>query len=310
MVVNGIWGFHSVGVWYVLRKTETPYVIIPHGMLNPWFRQPYSWKHTKKTLVWKTVQWRVLREARAVFYTCEMERALGRTLYTPYRCADAVVGLVGTDLSLPDRAAARQAVLETLPEVGSRAVILYLSRLHPMKGCDLLIRAFQSVLAAHPNLHLVIAGPGDGPFPEELRALSAQLDVGANVSFAGQVSRPLKNALFGCAELFALPSHCEAFPLAVVEALGNGVPVLITDKVNIWREISEDAAGLIDTDDLKGTTASLTRWAQRTAAGRQEMATAARRCFEKRYAIDSVAAQFTAALAGHGLHDHAVGTTN
>jgi glycosyltransferase involved in cell wall biosynthesis len=101
------------------------------------------------------------------------------------------------------------------------------------------------------------------------------------------------NAKWGAlrgAEVFLLPSHQENFGIAVAEALSCGTPVLISDKVNIWREIETDAAGLVGPDTAAGTLATLARWTTLSAEAKSAMRAAALDCFQRRFAISAAAA--------------------
>jgi glycosyltransferase involved in cell wall biosynthesis len=89
--------------------------------------------------------------------------------------------------------------------------------------------------------------------------------------------------------VFCLPSHQENFGIAVVEALACGKPVLISDKVNIWREIEQDGAGLVAPDTLAGTVDTLQRWLALTPAEAAAMRLAARRSFRERFQVEQVA---------------------
>jgi glycosyltransferase involved in cell wall biosynthesis len=88
------------------------------------------------------------------------------------------------------------------------------------------------------------------------------------------------------AEAFVLPSHQENFGIAVVEALACGTPVLISNKINIWREIEADNAGYVENDDLAGTTALLRRWAETNPPVRMAMKASAKDCFGRRFEIE------------------------
>ncbi len=109
-------------------------------------------------------------------------------------------------------------------------MILFLGRLHPKKGCDLLLEAFAKVSANDSSLTLVMAGPDQWDGELQRRA-------GANVLFTGMLEGSLKWSALRAAEVFILPSHQENFALSVVEALACARPVLISDRINICREV-------------------------------------------------------------------------
>ena len=91
IIVEGLWQFHGFGVWRVLHSATTPYFVYPHGMLDPWFKRTYPLKHLKKWLYWPWAEYRVLRDARAVIFTCEEERRLARESFWLYSASEAVL---------------------------------------------------------------------------------------------------------------------------------------------------------------------------------------------------------------------------
>ena len=108
--------------------------------------------------------------------------------------------------------------------------------------------------------HLVIAGPDEEGLKPELLSLASEAGVSDRVHFPGMLQGDAKWGAFYAAEAFVLPSHQENFGVAVAEALACGTPVLISNQVNIWREIAEDGVGLVEDDDLAGTMRLLERW--------------------------------------------------
>src|SRR2546423_15365930 len=130
-----------------------------------------------------------------------------------------------------------------------------------------------------------MAGPcADDGYLRRLRELAAQ--AGDSISFPGMLTGDLKWGALSAADTFVLPSHQENFGIAVVEALACGTPVLISNKINIWREIEADQAGLIENDDLAGTKNLLTRWLATPAERRATMRENARKCFGARFEIE------------------------
>ena len=300
VIVNGIWQFNSLGVRAALRGTATPYCLFTHGMLDPWFKRQYPLKHLKKWLYWPWAEYRCLRDAAAVFFTAEEERRLARQSFWLYRCNEVVVNY-GTAGPAGDPAAQRALFLAQFPALRDRRILLFLGRLHEKKGCDLLLDAFAQIRAKNPaarDFHLVMAGPGEGAFAARIKARAEQLGIAGQVTWPGMLSGALKWGAFHAAEVFVLPSHQENFGISVAEALACGKPVLISNKINIWREIAEDGAGLVEDDDLAGTIALLDRWTALDERGREAMAGRARSCFARRFEITQAAQSLEKALAG------------
>ena len=186
-----------------------------------------------------------------------------------------------------------------------KRLILFLGRLVTKKGCDLLVRAFMNLPARPADAVLVMAGPDDDIDPAFTRTLRDSTGEQLAVLWPGMLTGDLKWGALCAAEVFILPSHQENFGLAVVEALACGRPVLISDKVNIWREIEADAAGLFADDTVAGTASLLTRWFALSDAERQAMCLRARASFESRYQIDRATASLVVQLASFGAADKA-----
>jgi glycosyltransferase involved in cell wall biosynthesis len=289
VIVHGVWQYSSFGVWRALRGTSTPYFVFPHGMLDPWFKRTYPLKHLKKLLYWPWGEYRVLRDAAAVLFTSEAERRLARESFSRYRCREEVVNY-GTAAPDVDLDGARESFLARFPHLRGKRIFLFLGRLAEKKGCDLLIDAFAEVRRSRgdDSLHLVMAGPpASESYQAYLRGLAGEAfgDDGAEsaLTFTGMLAGELKWGAFGAAEAFVLPSHQENFGIAVVEAMACGTPVLISNQVNIWREIVADGAGFAEDDDRAGTVRLLTRWLDFPEAG--QMRAAAKASFAKRFEI-------------------------
>ena len=293
VIIHGLWQYSSFGVWRALRGTNTPYFVFPHGMLDPWFNRTYPFKHIKKLLYWPWAEYPVLRDAAAVLFTSEEERRLARESFSPYRVHEVVVNY-GTAAPSVDLENARRDFWNRFPQLRENRFLLFLGRLHEKKGCELLIQAFattRKTAGADRSLQLVIAGPcADESYLRHLKDLAASMtgnDREENpITFAGMLTGNLKWGAFAAAEAFVLPSHQENFGIAVVEALACSTPVLISNKVNIWREIVNDGAGFADEDDGDGITRLIERWIQTPVAERETMRLNAKKCFERHFEIN------------------------
>ncbi|RDU95991.1 glycosyltransferase [Trinickia dinghuensis] len=286
VIVHGLWQYHGFATRQALRGLPVPYYVFAHGMLDPWFKHTFPLKHLKKWLYWPWAEYRVLRDARAVLFTTEEERLLARQSFWLYRVRERVVSY-GTVEPQDDPASLRAAFFSAYPALASRRLLLFLGRIHPKKGCDILLRAFARVAPSEPLLHLVIAGTGNDETVARLHALALELNIADRITWTGLLQGDLKWGAFCASDAFVLPSHQENFGIAVVEALASGMPALISDKINIWREVDADGAGLVASDTVEGTAMNLRRWLALDASSRMHMRERAHAAFIARFTIDA-----------------------
>lgn len=286
VLVHGLWQYQGWGTHTALKDGVTPYLVFPHGMLDPWFRRSYPLKHLKKQIYWKLRESRVLGGAAAVCFTCDEERRLARDSFKPYQVKERVVAF-GTADSIYDPARQSAAWARCCPAAQMRPYLLFLGRLHPKKNIEALLRAHGQRAARNPFApDLVIAGPGlETSYGQSLLRLANNVCRQGTVHWTGMIENAVKwGALRGC-EAFVLASHQENFGIAVAEALACSRPVLISNKVNIWREIEIDGAGLVRGDSPGEVAGLLDDWMAVRPAKRDEMKRAARRCFDSRFHI-------------------------
>lgn len=295
VVINGLWQYHAYGAWKVLRKTGTPYFVYTHGMLDPWFKHAYPLKHLKKWLYWPWADYRVLRDSTAVLFTCEEEMRLAPESFWLYKANSRVVKY-GAARPPNDVDRLRLNFLDKFPNLQDKRLLLFLSRIHEKKGCDLIIEAFANLSSVSPDLMLVMAGPDQTGITADLVQLAKRLGVEDRIIWTGMLQGDLKWGAFYASELFVLPSHQENFGISVAEALGCGLPVLISNKVNIWREIQTDGSGFVGNDDLADTERSLANWLSLSAEERSSMKQKARCSFEDRYTVDQMASSLLSTI--------------
>jgi len=289
VIVNGIWQYLSFAAWRRYAGSTIPYYVLPHGMLDPWFKETFPLKHLKKWLYWPWAEYRVLRDAAAVIFTSEEERLLARKSFWLYHAREKVspLGIEALEIS----PTAKSEFFSRYPKLQNTRNFLFLGRLHPKKGCDILLDAFAKI-SPRNGMSLILAGPDQVGWEQKLRKQVARLNLIENVVFTGMLQGAMKEGALAGADAFVLPSHQENFGISVVEALAAGVPVLISNRVNIWREIDSDRAGFVESDDVAGTTRLLQRWIDTSPAEREAIRQNARKCFEQRFesnhAVDSL----------------------
>ncbi|SRR6266568_4464665 len=292
VVMHGIWNYSSFGAWRGLRKQSTPYYMFVHGMMDPWFRDQYPLKHIAKLFYWWMGEGRVLRDASAVLFTCEEEKVRSRRIFYGHSYKERVVRY-GTAGPTGDAGRERSAFLEAYPALQGKQFLLFLSRIHPKKGCDLLIRAFANNPDQFaPGLQLAMAGPDQVGWVAELKDLANKLGVADRVHWLGMLKGELKWGALRSADALILPSHQENFGIAVAEAMACSTPVLISDKVNIWREVEATKGGFVQPDTQEGTQNLIRRFCALSASERLQMGNAARSGFLNYFESEAAAHDF------------------
>ena len=285
VIVNGIWEYMGLAVWLALHRSDIPYFVYPHGMLDPWFKNTYRLKHLKKILYWLLVEYRVLRDARNVLFTCEEEKLLARESFLPYKVNEAVSPL---GISAPPKNISNltDKFINLFPNLRGKRIVLYIGRIHEKKGCDLLINAFAEIIKSNDNLHLLIAGPDQNELASTLKNKVQNLGISNHVTWTGMLQDDQKWGAFHSAEVFCLPSHQENFGIVVIEALASAKPTLISNKINIWRDILNTQAGFVDEDTLDGTLRNFQRWLKLDESEYKQMSVNAQKCFIEKFHID------------------------
>jgi len=293
LVVHGLWQYHGLLTRRALLGSAVPYFVYPHGMLDPWFKRAYPGKHAKKWLYWMAAERSVLRDAAAVLFTTQEESRLAPQSFPLLQARHEVLGY-GLALDETARQARASDFLQRFAGLQGLRLLLFLGRLHPKKGCDLLIEAFATVAQQDLRLHLVMAGPAPADLLAALHSLVQQLGLVERVTFAGMLQGAEKWGAMRAAEAFVLPSHQENFGVAAAEALAMGVPALLSTQVNIWREVVSGGAGLAEADTLAGTGQLLSRWLALSPEARAHMRSAAAPCFERHFQADAWAQRMLA----------------
>jgi glycosyltransferase involved in cell wall biosynthesis len=257
-------------------------------MLDPYFKRRFPLKHLKKMIYWHLFLQRVLRGATTLLFTCEEEKVLARQSFLHYRVREMVVpyGIFGPDC---DKAAGVRDFLKNWPGLKGKRMAISMGRINPKKGTDILIRAFAATLANDPLWRLVIAGPDEKGLRNSLTSLAESLGVADRVTWTGMLKDKMKWGALASAEVFVLPSHQENFGIVVAEALASGLPVIISDKVNIWREVANRWAGLICDDTLEGTTTALRRWQSLSADEIAALRIRSKKCFDELFNYETTA---------------------
>jgi glycosyltransferase involved in cell wall biosynthesis len=292
VIMNGLWQYPGYALAQATqRPNRPPYFIFPHGMLDPWFQRAPGrrLKSIRNWFHWKLVERHVIQQARALFFTCAEEMRLAGNTFHPYRPQHQTN--VGFGILPPPEyhAGMPAAFAEKCPGLKGRPYFLFLGRIDPKKSVDILVQAYAELSRSPgPLPKLVVAGPGlETPFGKKMQALAARTCPPGSVIWPGMITGDAKWGALHQAEAFVLMSHQENFGVAVVEALACATPVLISNQINIWREIEADQAGLVARDHLAGARQLLQAWLRLAPTEKQAMKSAARSSYEKHFRIEA-----------------------
>lgn len=288
--------------WAAFKEAQTakvPYIVSPHGSLDPWIRARGRIRKSATNLLWQD---RMFRNASAIHATSHEElRLISDVAPNTQRY---VVGN-GVDYeafqTLPPRGPFRCE-----HQIPSNApLILFLGRISAKKGVDVLIQSFREVLHRVPDAYLAIVGPDDEGLTPSLRAHARQNGVGNRVAFAGPRYGDDRLAALADADLWALPSHTENFGNAVIEAMAAGVPVAISTQVNLAPDVQADRAGLVAPPVAAAFAEALVKPLLNPAL-HQDLASAGR-AFAAKYSWPSVAARLAGMFSDVVMRHRAVG---
>ena len=282
IVAHGLWQWPGVEALRIHKKSNLPYVVFPHGMLDPWFKNTYPFKHLKKQLYWWWRQEEILRRARAVCFTTKEEMRLAQKTFWPSRFNSLVTGLGVEDPPAED-ISIQQNLMDEFPQLKNKRVLLYLGRFHEKKGVDLLLDAWKK--CQKKDQVLVLAGPEVKDSYFKLLKEKSQNDH-KDIVWTGMLKGERKWAILRIADALILPSHQENFGMVVAEAMAVGKPVYLTNKVNLWREVMEAGAGLVESDDQDGVDCLIDKW---RANQHKNMGKNAENCFRDKLHIRKAA---------------------
>jgi glycosyltransferase involved in cell wall biosynthesis len=282
VIVHGIWQYQCVALLQAFQKGDPPVVVFVHGNLDPYFIDNFPFKNIKKSVHYRLVEARLFRRAHAVLFTCDEERRLASSSYRPI-VGNRQTVRYGIDPPEFDPAAYKGTFAGIKEKYKDKHLILFFGRIHPKKGCDLLLHAFARIARENPSAHLLMVGPDEVGSVPKLKRLAERLGIAGKVSWLGPAYGDDKWFLFSSADVFILPSHMENFGIAIVEAMSQGTPVLISTRINIHRDIVRAGAGFSAPDTIDGTVELLTRWFSLSESERCAMGKRARQLVADRF---------------------------
>ena len=277
--LHGLWKWTSLAVLRASRATHTPRVVSPHGMLDRW---ALARSVAQKRVAWWLYEAANLRGADCLHALCEAEVAQIRDAGLTN-----AVAVIPNGVDLPP--AAPSAGCEAVEAVvHGRRVLLFLSRIHPKKGLIPLMHAWAACGTRHGDWVLAIAGPDEGGHEAEVRRLVTSLGVEDSVLFVGPQYGPAKAAWLAVSSAFVLPSFSEGFPMAILEAMAYGLPVVMTPACN-FPEAQAAGSAIAATPAPESLVEAIERLTALSDTERRAMGARGRELAAREYAWDRIA---------------------
>lgn len=247
--VHAIWNFPSWWAMRAARRAAVPYVVAPQGSLAPW---ALGQNRFGKMLYGRLTEVPLLRRADCLQALTETELRQCRAFGLDTRAA---IIPNGVDPCWLDGNHRPDPGYFDLP--ADARSLLFLSRIHLKKGLELLVDTMEILRKELPLLHVVVAGSDAGSgYLAQIQQRCRERGVADRFRFLGELDGPRKRAAFAAAHAFVLPSHSEGLPVAALEALASGVPVVLSEACNL-PQVAESRAGFVVPPDTAGIAAAL-----------------------------------------------------
>ncbi len=277
--IHGIWEVSTWVAAQAARSRGVPYVVSAHGMLERW---ALGQKALKKAVYGALIERPTLKRAACLHALTQAEAED----YRRFGCT-APIAVIPNGVRVPS-VVTSDLFLRQHRELEGKRIVLFLGRIHAKKGLDLLVRAWREVADEHPEAHLVLAGPDFEGTRARIAALIEAEGLGDQILLPGMLRGEQKWSALAAAECFVLPSFSEGLSISVLEAMGVGVPVIISTQCNL-PEVAEVGAGWVIPAEGKALASALLSMLGQSPASNQETGGRGRVFVRERYNWGTVA---------------------
>jgi len=236
--IHELWHFPHFAAYLSAQRENKPYCISIHGHLSPW---ALNHKNIRKRIYMNLFQNKTIESASVLHAVTQEEinhiEDLGITNETR---------LIPNGLSTSTHYESVSAsdFINAYPRLRGKPILLFLGRIHPVKGLDLLSEAFTEIVQTNPNVHLVIAGPDENGYKKRITDILKRNQTLKNCIFTGMLSDLDKTSALKASNILVLPSYSEVMGISTLEGMEAGLPVVITEGCQ-FPEIGKAGAGLV-----------------------------------------------------------------
>lgn len=280
---NAVFSLPNLPAYWACQREKVPYIITPHGMLEPWV---LAYKAFKKKIFYNLLEKPAINQASGIQVTGTSEKDNIKTLNLNTPLFLIPNGIFAKDFeSLPSAS----LFLDKFPETKDRQLILFLGRIDPKKGLDLLAPAFAKTHQQFPNTHLVIAGPDNVGYLPTVKGYFEELGCLDKVTFTGMLTGNMKYSALSAASIYVAPSYSEGFSMSILEGMASGLPCIFTTTCNFPEAKKAQAAKVIGVNQEEIAEALL--WCLSNSEEATKMGDRARKFILENYTWDRIAKQ-------------------
>jgi len=289
--IHALFSYSSYAAANIAKRNGVPYIVRPLGVLNRWGME--NRRKFLKKISFRFIEQPILRGAAAVHFTSHQERLEAWEAGVE---TESVVIPLAVDLDGVSESASAENFYQKFSQARGRKIILFLSRIDPKKGLDLLLTAFADVVInekqstnSNERPLLVIAGDGADGFVEQVKRMAIELGIEKDVLWAGFLQGADKFSALTAASLFVLPSYSENFGIAAVEAMAAGLPCVISDQVGVAADAQDYDAAVVVRCEPGSLTLALRRLLENPEL-QETLGANARRLVEERFSLEAMTA--------------------
>ncbi len=280
--IHALFSYAALPAAFFAKARGVPYIVRPLGTLSNYgMQRRHPWL---KQASFRLIETRIIRYAALMHYTSEQEQGEAAELGIN---KNFVIIPNPVEYSVPKHSELRGQFRSQYSWLSDSTLVLFLSRLDPKKGLDLLLSAFAQARVVHPQLALVIAGSGEPDFVNRLHMYAKDLGVAAAIVWTGFLADEAKQMVLADADMFVLPSYSENFGNVIVESMSAALPVVVTDQVGIHRQVAAAGAGISIPCSVEALVEAIIRLA-RSSELRDRMGCAGRELVQREFSIQTI----------------------
>jgi glycosyltransferase involved in cell wall biosynthesis len=283
--IHETWHYPHFIAYKLAKKFKKPFVVTPHGTFDLWC---LNYKGVKKKIFKFLIQGKILREASFVQALTENELIDIKSFEK-----NSNIKVIPNGINIKDFGSnsPSQILIKKYPHLENKKIILFLGRIHPIKGLDLLINSFSSIAEKNKDIHLLIVGPDENNYQKQIEKIIKEKNSQKTITFTGPLVGKEKEEALNMSSVFVLPSYSEGFSMTVLEAMASKLPVIITHQCN-FPEISENNAGIAINPKVEELTEAMIKLLKNPLLA-QEMGRNGKKLVEEKYTWEKIANQMT-----------------